>query len=91
MFIMTKAAGARLADRLAKQSAGEDVAMRFNRHRKRRGWTLRLDKPCTSDATFFHNGRIVLVLDERSSHSLRNRMLDVRETDEGPRLRLRGA
>ncbi len=33
---------------------------------------------------------LVLVLDEQSSQLLRNKMLDIRETDEGPRLRLRG-
>jgi len=29
---------------------------------------------------------MVLLLDQQSSHLLRNKMLDVRETDEGPRL-----
>ena len=91
MLTVTDAAGACLAGRLVKKGAGIDAALRFCRRRKRHAWTLRLDKPCPSDATFSHEGRIVLVLDERSSHSLRNRMLDVRETDEGPRLRLRGA
>jgi len=90
MFTLTAAAGARLAQKLAKKSAGDDVALRFTRRGKPRGWTLRLDKPFPSDATFTHEGRIVLVLDERASQMLRNRMLDVRDTDEGPRLRLRG-
>ena len=90
MFTLTEAAGIRLAQKLAKKSAGEDVALRFVRQRKQRCWALRLDKPCPSDATFSHAGRIVLMLDEQSSHRLRNRMLDIRDTDEGPRLRLRG-
>jgi hypothetical protein len=80
-----------LADKLAQKSVGDDVALRFTRQDHRRGWTLRLDKPVPSDATFSHEGRIVLVLDEQSSRLLRNRMLDIRESDEGPRLRLRGA
>ena len=91
MFILTEAAGARLAEKLAKKSAGTDRALRFIRQEKPRRWTLRLDTPCSSDATFCHEGRIVLVLDEQSSRLLSNRMLDTRETDEGPRLRLRGA
>jgi len=90
MFTLTEAAGVRLAEKLAKKSAGDDVALRFIRQRKRRRWILRLDKRCPSDTTFSHEGRIVLVLDEQSSQLLKNRMLDTRETDEGPRLRLRG-
>ena len=91
MLTVTEAAAGRLAEKLANKSAGDDFALRFIRQEKRRRWTLRLDKFCPSDATFSHEGRIVLVLDEQSSHLLRNRMLDTRETDEGPRLRLRGA
>jgi len=91
MFTLTEAAGARLADKLAKKSAGDDVALRFTRQGEQRRWTLRLDKHCPADTTFSHEGRIVLMFDEQSSHLLRNRMLDIRETDEGPRLRLRGA
>ena len=90
MFTLTEAAGARLADKLVRKSAGEDVALRFVRQAEPRRWSLRLDKPCPSDATFSHEGRIVLVLDEQSSQLLTNRMLDIRETDDGPRLRLRG-
>jgi len=89
MLTLTEAAGVCLADKLAKKSAGGDSAVRFIRRRKRRGWTLRVDKPGPSDATFSHEGRIVLVLDEESSQMLENRMLDTRETDEGPKLRLR--
>jgi len=91
VLTVTEAASARLADRLANKSADDDVALRFIRQEKRPRWTLRLDKHSPSDTTFSHEGRIVLVLDEQSSHLLRNRMLDTRETDEGPRLRLRGA
>ncbi len=90
MLTVTKAAGARLAEKLAEKSAGDDVALRFIRQEKRRRWTLRLDNPGPSDAAFSYDGRIVLVLDEPSSQLLRNRMLDIRDTDEGPRLRLCG-
>lgn len=89
MFNLTEAAGARLADKLAKKSAGDDDVLRFTHQEKSRRWTLRLDKPLASDTALSHEGRIVLVLDEKSSHLLRNKMLDIRETDGGPRLRLR--
>jgi len=91
MFTVTDAAGVCLAERLVEKDAEEDVALRFVRQRERRGWTLELDKPRPADITFLNEGRIVLVLDERSSHLLRNKMLDTRETEMGPRLRLRGA
>ena len=90
MLTVTDAAGACLASRLVEKGAGHDAALRFCRRRKRHGWTLRLDKPCPSDATFSHEGRIVLVLDEPSSRLLDDRTLDIKQTDKGPRLRLRG-
>jgi hypothetical protein len=64
--------------------------VRFVRDDDRGGWALRVDKPAASDTAFSHEGRKVLVLDEAASHLLRNKILDVKETDEGPRLRLYG-
>lgn len=90
MLTLTEAGGARLADKLVQKKAGEQIALRFVRHGSRPGWTFRLDRPSPSDTTFTYRGRVVLVVDEVSSHSLRNRLLDVRETDDGPRLRLLG-
>jgi hypothetical protein len=87
---MTDAAGARLARRLVKKNAADDVAVRFVRDAKRKGWAIELDTARPSDVTFSHEGRLVLLLDEASSVLLKNKMLDERETDEGPRLRLRG-
>jgi Fe-S cluster assembly iron-binding protein IscA len=89
MLTVTEAACTRLADKLAKKSADDDVALRFVRNKEKQGWALQLDKACPSDVSFSHEGRIVLVLDQRSSQLLRNRLLEVRETDEGPKLRLR--
>lgn len=90
MLTLTEEACARLADKLARKRAGEATALRFVRRERRKGWTLLFDSPGTSDTTFSHHGRIVLVLDEQASKSLRDKMLDVRETKEGPRLRLLG-
>lgn len=90
MLTLTEAAGARMALRLAKKKAGDDVGLRFVREMARRGWSVRMDNAGPSDVTFSHQGRMVLLLDQQSSHLLKDKMLDVRETDEGPRLRFRG-
>ena len=89
MLTVSESAGARLARKLVNKQAAEDVANRFVRDTKRKGWTIRLDHLRPNDATFAHDGRTVLLLDEQASHSLRNKMLDIKETDEGPRLRFR--
>jgi len=91
MFTLTEAAGARLAEKLTEKNAGGNVSLRFARQTEPRGWKLRLDKPSPADTALSHDGRVVLVFDEQSSHLLRNKVLDTRETDEGPRLQLRGA
>ena len=90
MLTVTEAAGARLAHKLAHRKAGKGIALRFVWDEDRGGWSVRSDNARPSDVTFSHEGRTVLVLDEHSSHLLRNRLLDVQETDAGPRLQLRG-
>jgi len=86
---MTESAGARLARKLVKKEAAKDMAARFVRDPKRAGWVIQVDHLRPSDVTFSHDGKTVLLLDEQASHSLRNKMLDVTETDEGPRLKFR--
>jgi Fe-S cluster assembly iron-binding protein IscA len=88
MFTLTQAAGARLAHKLVKKDAGDDVALRFVRDGKRRGWAVRVDRAGPADDTFCHEGRVVLVVDQQSAHLLRNKTLDVVETGVGMRLRL---
>jgi hypothetical protein len=41
------------------------------------------------DQTFAHQGRVVLAIDQRVGKSLSLRHLDLRETETGPRLRLK--
>lgn len=89
MFVVTKAASARLASKLTKKNAGQDVALRLIPSTKPGGWTLQLGCAGPSDITYLHDGRIVLILDESSSHRVRNKTLDVRDTEGGPKLRLR--
>jgi Fe-S cluster assembly iron-binding protein IscA len=90
MLTITDGARERLARKLADKQTDDAISLRFVRNRKRRGWLLRLDNERPSDVTVLHQGRTLLVFDQKSSHLLRNKMLDVRDTDEGPRLRLRG-
>jgi len=86
MLTVSESAGARLAHKLDKKQVAADIAMRFVRDEQRSGWTIRPDRARPEDVTFAHSGRTVLLLDELASRSLSHRMLDVKVTDEGPRL-----
>jgi hypothetical protein len=87
MFTVTKAAGLRLAQKLAAKHADAQMVLRFLR--TDRGWKLELDEPLPGDIAFVHEGRTVLVLDGEVAKSLANRTLDVRSTHAGLRLALR--
>ncbi len=87
MLMVTEAAGVRLAQKLVRKRAGDDVAMRFLR--KRRGWKLRLDTPGPDDVAYAHEGRTVLVLKPHVAQRLADRTLDARDTPAGSRLYLR--
>ncbi len=88
MFTVTEEAGARLASKLEKKEPG--MALRFVRDDERGGWAVRPDKATKTDTAFAHKGHNVLVIDEESSDLLKNKILGIKETDEGPRLRLYG-
>ena len=49
-----------------------------------------LDHPRPADETFIHEGKKVLVLNERASKGMANMTLEVANTEVGPRLKLRG-
>jgi len=87
MFTVTKPALDRLSHRLARREAADDVALRFTR--RAGGWKLDADRARPGDVTFAHDGRNVLLLDEAVSQGMTDLTLDVRKTDDGPRLRLR--
>lgn len=89
MLTVTVAARARLARKLVRKKCTAEQALRFVRDDERSRWSMEVDTITDSDVLYAHEGRTVLVLDEEASRRLRNRMLEVRETDEGPRLRLR--
>lgn len=89
MLTLTEAAGAFLAQKVDEAKAAgapEGVAARIVVEGP--GRTLRFDHARPGDATFAHEGRTVLLLDQEASQSLAGRTLDVEDTDEGPRLRM---
>lgn len=53
------------------------------------GLKLRRGTPRPGDEVFEHEGRPVLLLDERVSERLENKTLDIRQTENGPKLRFR--
>ena len=84
MFTITEAAGEYLTALLDNADASEEAAIRFVLE----GNTLmpKLDHAQPGDATFDHDGRMVLMLDGQVSQILTDSTLDVRATDEGPKL-----
>ncbi len=87
MLNVTKPALERLSRRLIRKEAADDIALRFTR--REGGWNLGTDQARPGDVTFAHGGRNVLLLDQAAAEAMTNMTLDVRNTDVGPRLRLR--
>jgi hypothetical protein len=65
----------------------DDAVLRIIRRKDRLRLRLSLVRP--GDQTFAHDGRVVLALDERMRRSLSRRQIDIRQTNGGPRLRLK--
>jgi hydrogenase maturation factor len=86
MLNVTESALDRMSERLARQNAAEDVALRFARRDAH--WKLVQDQERPGDVTFAHTGRNVLLLDKSAAKAMANMTLDVRDTAAGPRLRL---
>jgi hypothetical protein len=85
---MTDTAGEYLTTVLDDANAAEETAIRLVLD----GNTLtpKLDNARPGDATFDHEGRMVLMLDAQLTQVLAESMLDVRVTEEGPVLVLLG-
>ena len=84
MLTVTDAARTYLAWMLDDAGAPEGTAIRLAT--LARGMKSTLDTPVLSDEAFDHEGRTVLVLDGRVSRKLRERTLDVEQTENGPSL-----
>ena len=84
MFVMTESAGEFLCAVLDRAQAPQEAAVRFELE----GDALisKLDKPRPGDAAFDHDGRKVLVMDERVSQLLSGSKLELEPTAEGAKL-----
>ena len=84
MFVMTESAGEYLCAVLDRANAPDEAAVRLAVE----GDALisRLDKPRPGDATYDHDGRMVLVMDERVSQLLADTTLELQPTSEGEKL-----
>jgi hypothetical protein len=84
MFVMTEPAGEFLCAVLDRANAPEEAAIRLALE----GDTLisKLDKPRPGDAMYDHDGRKVLVMDERMSRLLDGSTLELQPTAEGEKL-----
>ncbi|HUS39140.1 MAG: hypothetical protein WBF93_18445 [Pirellulales bacterium] len=85
MLEVTDKACARLTEVLDGHSARSVI--RIIRKGGRMKMRLASEKP--NDQTFDHNGRVVLVLDQRVSAHFAAGTLDLRETERGPKLHIR--
>jgi hypothetical protein len=65
----------------------ENAVLRIVRQDQRLRLRLGIVRP--GDQTFVHDGRVVLAIDERLGTKLGQRQIELRETDDGPRLRLK--
>ena len=87
MLHVSTPAAARMAHLLTAKP--ENAVLRIVRRDQR--LRLRLGTVRPGDQTFDYHGRIVLALNQRIGLSLSLRQLELRQTDDGPRLRLQGA
>lgn len=87
MLKVTQAAKGRLLTKLVDKQAADDEAWRFTR--KASGWKLRLDRAQPNDQTLVHEGRNVLLLDDKVYRSMAKLTLDVADAESKPRLTLR--
>ena len=85
MVDATPAACSRLSTML--DGYADDIAVRVSIRNRR--LKTRADKLQPGDSVIEHQGRAVLLMDKSASRRLRNRTLDVRKTENGPKLRFR--
>ncbi len=83
-LVITKAAAAYLAHVREQDPIGQTVRLVFGL----RGLEPQPSVVLPGDTTFEHQGRTVLVFDETMFQMLRDKTLDVEETEDGHRLRL---
>ncbi len=87
MLTVTEKARDRLSQKLVEKKVASNAALRFIR--REGGWILRPDQARPTDTTVTHQGRGVLLLDETVARAMADMVLDIRNTEAGPRLTLR--
>jgi len=85
MLQVTTPAAARMAHLLNTKPA--NAVLRIVRQDQRLRLRLGIVRP--GDQTFVHDGRVVLAIDGRLGTKLSLRQIELRETEDGPRLRLK--
>ncbi len=85
MLQVSSSAAARMAHLLNAKPG--NAVLRIVRQNERLRLRLGIVRP--GDQTFVHEGRVVLAVDERMGTKLTSRQIELRETDAGPRLRLK--
>lgn len=86
MLTVTVGARERLASKLAGRKAADDIFIRFTR--KAGSWRLRLGRARPADTAIVHEGKTVLLLGKVVARAVTDMTLDVKNTEEGPRLTL---
>jgi Fe-S cluster assembly iron-binding protein IscA len=85
MFTVTDGAIAKVAEMIENAQAPKSVALRIVA-KGEETFGMRMDGAKPGDTTFDHDGKTVLVLDKEVSESLKERMLDVKNTKKGAEL-----
>ncbi|MEZ6075596.1 MAG: hypothetical protein R3C56_07950 [Pirellulaceae bacterium] len=85
MLTITKAAYSQLHDRLSNQPP--QIAARLSRKDDRT--RVRFGKQRPGDDVVEHDGRVVLLMAKSISRMFQHKVLDVRQTADGPKLGLR--
>ena len=86
MIIVSDAASVHLAKMLKDADAPRGAAIRLKTTSSNLSMTL--DHPVSSDETFEHDGKIVLLVDPKVSQSLSGKTLEVEQKHEGLRFAL---
>jgi Fe-S cluster assembly iron-binding protein IscA len=89
MLTLTTAASEYLNGILTNEQTPDDAAVRIVAEQQ--GLAMKLDTPRPGDATFDHEGRTVLLLDESVKQLLGDSTLDVEATATGTTLAIRPA
>ena len=85
MLTITNAAYSRLHEMLSTQPT--DIAARLSRKNDRTHVVRGKQRP--GDKVVKHEGRVVLLMNKSMSQRLQDKVLDVRKTEDGPKLGLR--